>query len=212
MSAVTCKPLQMLAVCQAAPSSDRIAQHLFYLSVSSQTLASSSGRVSHAGACGRGLVGGSHLPVCLPLPSATLCHLHLGRRVTRHLSGLRVHQRSLETESQDRPAESIRPGGRRVTQSHICHVLFRMWPPRDHRGSRQVSHPPRPDHCPGPSGSPTQSPLLQGPPPSARSPAVRPQGSRPALRTPAMTFPLGSGAAARQPGAPTPAPQLSSAT
>lgn len=73
---------------------------------------------------------------------------------------------------------------------------------------------------PAPLALPHRNLSPRGLPPSARSPAVRPQGSHPALRMPATTSPPGSGAAglalealaAQWSGAPTPAPQLSSAT
>ena len=60
------------------------------------------------------------------------------------------------------------------TEPRLSHAI-RMWPLNtDHQGGRQVSHPPRPDHPPGPSGSPTQKPLPPG------SPSLRSLSSRPA--------------------------------
>ena len=111
--------------------------------------------------------------------------------------------------------------GWRVTQSHACHMLLGCGPSTQTiREAGRFHILPDLTTLPAPLALPHRNLSPRGLPPSARSPAVRPQGSHPALRMPAMTFPPGSGAAglalealaAQRSGAPTPAPQFSSAT
>lgn len=191
--------------------------------MSSQTLASGSGRVSHAGARGQGLAGGSHLPVLPPLPwlPLTLCHLYVGRRVTRHLSGLRVRQRSLETD-QGRKAEAVWPGGGGwVTEPRLSCATQDVAPSTQTiREASRFHILPDLTALLAPPALPHRNLSPWGLPPSTRSPAVQPQGSHPALRMPATTFPPGSGAAglgleapaAQRSGAPTLVSQFSLAT